>query len=506
MIRLEPFLWAIAALVINVLVIVFLGTSWQIVMLISVVIVVLYVLKQVFFAGFLRDYSGELAKRLGPAQASVFGMEWLVPLSDKLGKHCDMYVFSKHVVFVTPDDLGKKQAHVLELDLNDIEQVRLNRQGQIHINITEGAAKQLLLKSELPYDKLVRSFETLQAEIIHERKVRALEKVSAKAKQLDAEVRRKLAARRQVRVEKLQREGHELVTRFAEIVPEDILIKDSLFEKCKELIKLELQGRKSPLRGKLEEFLDNDFKPFAQIMREKAGFDFEDDEDLIILLKAIREEVRKILLVNFLARYSIFFGRLDGGEENEYIDGYIRLNGPGTNDLVNLEGFRLFLEKQGFQHTLGALTKKIENYLAKTEQDLKKHGLEKRINLGQPVIDDIGDVDILEDLEFAEFIKALLTKPEDQIEDIILGDGTLVEIVFNAGERVLVHVLRPAMGVKAEDIEKTEQAKITKGADVGMFITTSYLTNRAIELANDKGIIIWDRIRLKQEIELLTDR
>lgn len=503
--RTELLIWAAAAVVVNMIFLFVFGASWQPVVLGSVLIIILFLLRQAFVAGVPRDYGKELKERFGLVETSLFGLEWLERISDKYGKQCSMYVFPRYVVFVTPDLSDRDQVHILELDLNNIEQVRLSREGHININVTDGnETRRLFLKSSLPYDKIVRSMETLQAEIIHERKAQALQKVSAKARQLNEQLRKSLEERRRVRIEKLHNEGRELVKRFAVIVPEEIFIKDSLFEKCKELLKFEFRGRKSPLPGRLEGFLDNDFKPFCQIMREKAGFDFEDDEDLIILLNAIREEVRESILASFLAQFSAAFDRIFGIEQHDfdkYLDVFIRLCGTGVKDLKNLEGLRLFLQKQGYEDTLKDLESKIDSYLVKLEQEKKKHGLEKKINSGRPVFDDIGDVDILGEVEFAEFIKMLVTQPGDDVEDIIFLDDSRIELVFNAGQMVVIHAVKTALGIDAGDIANLAQVRVSRGAEVGLFITTSFLTDRAVEMAEQKGIIVWDRIRLQDEIK-----
>lgn len=503
--RTELLIWAAAAAVVNMILLFVFGTSWQPAVLSSAVIVILFLLRQVFVAGVPRDYGKELKGRFGSVEASLFGLEWLEQLSDKHGKQCSMYVFLRHVVFVTPDIKNREQVHILELALSNIEQVRLSREGHININVTAGGeTRRLFLKSSLPYDNIVRSLETLQSEIIHERKAQALQKVSAKAKQLNEQLQKNLEERRRVRITRLQNEGRELVKRFAVIVPEDIFIKDSLFEKCKELVKFEFRGRKSFLPGRLEGFLDNDFKPFAQIMREKAGFDFEDEEDLIILLNNIREEVRKSILESFLAHYSAAFDRIFSSDEldfDKYLDVFSRVCGPGIKELKNLEGFRLFLQKRGHQDTLKDLESRVDSYLKKVEQELKKHGLEKKINAGRPVFDEVGDVDILGEIEFAEFVKILVTRPGDDVEDIIFLDDSRIELVFNAGQKVVVHAVKTELGVDARDIDSLAEARTAHGAEVGLFITTSFLTDRAVEMAEQKGIIVWDRIRLQDEIK-----
>ncbi len=347
----EVLIWAAAAAAVNLILLLVFGLSGLLVVLASLVIVILFLLRQITAFGLFKDYGKELAARFGPVEAVMHGLEWVTPLSDKRGSYCSMYVFPGHVVFVTPDPDDPPKAHFLEIHLNRVLKVRLNQQGHIALTVRDNSGTgQMFLKSDQAYDKVVKCVETLQAEIIHERETQALHKVAEKARQVNEMIRRSLEDRRRARVGRLQKEGGELVGRFAGIVPEDIFIKDSLFEKCIELVRLEFNGRKSPLPGKLEGFLDDELKPFALILKEKVGFDFEDAEDFVFLLKTVRGEVRRGLLEAFTARYSAAFERLSERADcgiDAYTDVFIRTCSSG-GDLKTLEGFRLLLETRGF--------------------------------------------------------------------------------------------------------------------------------------------------------------
>jgi hypothetical protein len=508
MIRLEVFIWGLAALIINLVLLKLFEASWQFVVIVSGIIVILYVLRQVLFTGFFHNYRKELQKLFGPVQETLYSLEWVSPVLDSQGKHCDMYVFLKNVVFVSPNPMGKEQVNILEIELKNIDKVRLNQEGCINIIfLDQGKVKQLFLKTALQPDKALKALETLQAEIVQERKVRALQKVSEKAKQIDEELQRQKNQRRQNRLTKLQAEGQRFVKRFAELVPTDIFIKDSLFDKCKELITLEFHGRKSTLPGRLEEFLDNELKPFVEIIKEKAGFDYEDEEDLIILLNAIRAEVRQLAHSDFMDKFSNTFERIEGKDEFLFIDVFVRLCGlTGVKDYKNLEGFRLFLQNNGFEISLKELNEKNEICIDRMKLEAKKHGLEKKINSDIPSYEHTGDLDILESQEFADFIKIILTKPGDSVSEISISDNTKLIMVIEAEQKVIVNAVRPEEVIDIEDILLTEKLKEAKKAEVAMIITTSYFTNRAIKMAGSKGIILWDRIRLEYELQLIKDK
>lgn len=499
--RLELFLWVVAALAADGMALAWSGISWQPVVLISMVIFLLFLLRQAAFAGLFQDYRQKLSKRYGPVQANLFGLSWLDHSVDKQGKHCDMYVFAKHVVFVTPDPLSKEKVSILAVELQDIGLVKLDEGGHIYITLENSKGNnRLLLKSTLPAKDVIGPLEKLQSELVRERKLQALQKISEKAKQLDEELRSKLMERRRIRVENLKHEGNELVKRFAGIVPEDIFIKDTLFDKIKELLMLELLGRKSPLQGRLEEFLDNDFKPFAQILRDKIGFDFEDVEDFFILLNAVRAEVRNNVRDEFMSQYSSAFEPIAGQEEDKLIEVFTRICGPGALEPKNLEGFRLFLEGLNNANNFKGLKGKVELTGAKMEEEIKKHDLEKKINRGHVFFDDVTDLDVLGLLDFVEFVKNTLIRAGDTVEDIVLYDDRPVEILVNGRQKTLIHAFRPAGSVSQEDIKRLDSAMKVKGVSSGIFITTSYFTNDAAELAGAKGIVALDRSWLQEKI------
>lgn len=355
--------WAAVTVFASFVTLVVFGLSWVPVIMVSLVIVVIFLIRQAVAAGLFTDYRKNLAARFGPVQASIFGLEWIECPSEKHGKHCDMHIFKNHVIFVTPDPLGKQKVHIHEVNLADVTQVKLDADNTIHIVTAETAtAKELSFKSTQPHNQLVGPLKTLQAELVHERQAQALRKVAEKAVKIEQELHRQLDERRRLRIERLQgAKGRNLVERFTGIIPPDIFIKDTLYEKIKELLLLELKGRKSTMQGRLEHFLENDFKPFAEVMRERVGFDLEDYEDFCLLLQEIRTQVRQNASRSFKVRYADLLDPVAGSVETELISSYIREAGPEMSEIPNIEGLRMYLAERGYHYDFKALRQKVED-------------------------------------------------------------------------------------------------------------------------------------------------
>lgn len=354
--------WAAVTVFANIITLMFFGLSWLPVIMVSLLIVVVFLMRQAVAAGLFIDYRKNLAARFGPVQASIFGLEWIECPSEKHGKHCDMHIFRNHVIFVTPDPLGKQKVHIHEVKLADVTQVKLNSDNTIHIVTAESAtAKELSFRSTRPYDQLVGPLKTLQAELVQERQAQALRKVAEKAVKIEQELHRQQDERRRLRIERLHgAKGRNLVERFTAIIPSDIFIKDTLYEKIRELLLLELKGRKSTLQGRLEYFLENDFKPFAEVMRQKAGFDLEDYEDLCLLLQEIRNQVRQNARQSFKERYANLLDPVAESVETELISSYVRAAGSAVGEVPDLEGLRLYLAERGYHYDFKALRQRVE--------------------------------------------------------------------------------------------------------------------------------------------------
>ncbi len=505
MFLIELLVLAVLVLLTDLFLLIVFDASAKTVWAVSLIITVLFLLRFIIKGVNKKTLQEQINSKYGSLQASLCGIELLAEQSGS-GVRCDMLIYPHQVILVVDTvDESKRKIHAIDLD--SIQQVKLGTDGSFRLSIIEeGRPKQLTFKSTSPMKQIIAPLETLQAEIVFEHRIKVMREVGQKAKKLSDELQKELEIRRRKRVEGLQKEGMPLIKRFSSLVPVDFFVKETKFEKLLEVLKLEFLGRKSPLPGPVERFLDDDFKLFAQLLREKAGFDFEDEEDLVILLKVIREQVRRNAVDSFMQQYSIAFERAECAKETEYVDTYIRVTGSNAQDPESLEGFRLFLEKQNYRYSFKQLTQIVSDYCSKLEKDSQIHSFERKINVGTPAFSEVAELDVLSNVEYAEFLKSILVEPGDEVEDIVVRDQEPIALVFTAGQRVLVHAFKGIKSVTVEDVEQAMQAKGAFAAEVVMLVTTSLVSNKVVEAARRKGIVLWDRVRLQYEMQLACEK
>ncbi len=115
------------------------------------------------------------------------------------------------------------------------------------------------------------------------------------------------------------------------------------------------------------------------------------------------------------------------------------------------------------------------------------------------------ELDDMDGVEFEEFVADLMRRMGYRIESMTKASGDFgADIIATMnGQRIAVQCKRYSSGVGVKAIQEVVASTSHYDCDGAIAVTSSYFTRGAVELANDNGVILWDRetlIRLMKEM------
>lgn len=161
----------------------------------------------------------------------------------------------------------------------------------------------------------------------------------------------------------------------------------------------------------------------------------------------------------------------------------------------------------GYEPSIWDLSDEIKEYKKIYEVDYKVRKMERRLGSGsdstvRKIL--IDEIDTLNGVEFEKFLLDLFSNLGYRVEQTKgSGDQGVDVLAYKNDECVAIQAKCYSSSVGNSAVQQVAAGMRHYNSEKGMVVTNNYFTSSAKELAQSNGIILWDRDKLSEMINLL---